>query len=382
MTEKKWDVSIVPCADYEKETTERALEDVLRPIGGLDWVTPGMRIAVKANLVSFMKPETAAVTHPQLLQTLCAMLTARGAEVTVGDSPGGTWGAVTLNPVYNATGVRCVEETGAKLNHDFGQREAEFPEGVACKRFPYTSWLDEADAVIDFCKLKTHGLAAMSCAVKNLFGVVPGTHKPEFHYLYPQVGQFCDMLVDINEYVRPRLTIVDAVMCMEGNGPTQGTPRHMGALIASESTYKADLLCAHLIGLDEKSCPTVAAAAQRGLCPADWRELAVSGDVTPFLQPDFDKVPSRGGVEFFGQSKLLLGFLNRCFGAYPKVDAQKCVGCGKCVESCPMDTVRLKNKRAVISRGRCIRCFCCQEFCPKGAITVGRTALAKLASKL
>lgn len=376
-----FDVSITACADYSEDAVRRALRAVLEPVGGLDWVIPGMRIAIKANLVTFMKPDTAAVTHPALVTELCRMLTERGAAVTVGDSPGGTWNAAVVNMVYSATGMRAVESAGAALNHDFSQRDVDFPAGKVCRRFPYTSWLDEADAVIDFCKLKTHGLAAMSCAVKNLFGVIPGTRKPEFHYLYPQVDNFADMLIDLNEFVQPRLVIVDAVTAMEGNGPTQGTPRHMGALVASQSPYKADLLCAHLIGLDAAGCPTVAAAAKRGLCPEKLADLTVYGDPEPFVQADFDKVPPRGGVEFFGQNKLVLGFLNRVFGAYPKVDADRCVGCGKCAETCPRHTIRLKNRVAVIHRGDCIRCFCCQEFCPKGAITVQRTALAKLLGK-
>ncbi len=377
----EFDVSIAACPDYAPETVRAALRAVLEPLGGLGWVKPGMRVAIKANLVTFMKPESAATTHPELLLALCELLAERGAQVTVGDSPGGPWNAAAVNVVYNATGVRAVERAGTALNRDFGQREVSFPEGNTCKSFPFTTWLDDADAVVDFCKLKTHGLAAMSCAVKNLFGVIPGTRKPEFHYLYPQVEQFADMLVDLNEYVKPRLTIVDAVECMEGNGPTQGTPRHMGALVASDSTYKADLLCAELIGLDAETCPTVAAAAARGLCPADVNALRIAGDASPYLQPDFEKVPIRGGVEFFGQSKLVLAFLNRCFGAYPKVDRKKCVGCGKCADTCPMKTIRVKNGKAAIGRGSCIRCFCCQEFCPKGAISVGRTPLAKLAAK-
>ena len=71
-------VSIVPCPNYEPETARRALAAVLEPLGGLDWVKPGMKIAVKANLVARMKPETAAATHPALVTELCRMLTERG----------------------------------------------------------------------------------------------------------------------------------------------------------------------------------------------------------------------------------------------------------------------------------------------------------------
>lgn len=69
------DVSIVRCDEYEAETCRRALESVLAPLGGLDWVQPGMRIAVKVNLVSAMPPEGAATVHPTLLCELVRMLT-------------------------------------------------------------------------------------------------------------------------------------------------------------------------------------------------------------------------------------------------------------------------------------------------------------------
>lgn len=62
------DAAIAACPDYEPETCRTALQQVLAPFGGLAWVKPGMRIAVKANLVSAMKPERAATTHPMLLR--------------------------------------------------------------------------------------------------------------------------------------------------------------------------------------------------------------------------------------------------------------------------------------------------------------------------
>ena len=103
-------VSIVPCRDYAPETVRPALEAALRPLGGLDWVQPGMTVVIKANLVSMMKPESAATTHPALLSALCELLVARGARVIVGDSPGGLYTSAYVNTVYAATGVRAVLE--------------------------------------------------------------------------------------------------------------------------------------------------------------------------------------------------------------------------------------------------------------------------------
>ncbi len=134
-------VSITACKDYTPEVCWQALEAVLQPLGGLDWVKPGMKIVIKANLVSAMKPDKAATTHPVLLAELTRMLVARGASVVIGDSPGGVYNAAFLNRVYAATGMHLAEEAGARLNHDFGQLEADFPGAYVAKHFSYTSYL-------------------------------------------------------------------------------------------------------------------------------------------------------------------------------------------------------------------------------------------------
>ena len=152
--------------------------------------------------------------------------------------------------------MTAVEEVGARLNRDFSQRAVSFPEGKILRSFQYTAWLDGADAIIDVCKLKTHGMMGMSCAVKNLFGVIPGTLKPEYHFRYPNPDDFAAMLVDLADFVRPRLSICDAVVAMEGNGPTAGTPRNVGAVLAAQSPHALDLAAAHIIGLRAQDVPT------------------------------------------------------------------------------------------------------------------------------
>ena len=206
------EVSIVPCGSYEDAAAEEALRRVLEPIGGLDFVRPGMRVAVKLNLVAAMKPETAATVHPALVCALTRLLREKGAEVVLGDSPGGLFNAPALRRVYEVCGIRAAEAFGAELNQDFSQEEADFPRAAVAKRFPFTSWLGKADAIIDFCKLKSHGMMGLTCAVKNFFGSVPGTQKPEFHYRFPKAEDFADMLVDLFEYSKPRLCICDAVI--------------------------------------------------------------------------------------------------------------------------------------------------------------------------
>ena len=377
------DVSIVRCADYGEETCERALREVLVPFGGLDWVRPGMRVVIKANLVSAMKPEKAATTHPALLAALTQMLRERGANVVIGDSPGGTFAAPHLNAVYRVCGLSEAEAAGAELNRDFSQKEAALPEAHTAKHITYTGYLDGADAIISFCKLKSHGMLSLSAATKNLFGAIPGIIKPEYHYRYPDPMDFADMLIDLNEFFRPRLYLVDAVQTMEGNGPTAGTPKYMGALLAGTNPHKIDLLCAKLIGLEAKNVPTLRAAQERGLTPASVEELKISGDAEEFVCKDFVTVQKGTGTDFGAQKGKLLGAAAKTvLRARPKLKRSRCVGCGVCRNTCPAHAIVIEKGKAKIDRRACIRCFCCQEFCPKGAMRVHRTWVARIAGKL
>ena len=374
------DLALAPCPSYAPEDCRAALEQVIAATDGLSWVKPGMRVGIKANLVAAKKPDAAATTHPALLDALCRMLRQRGAVPVIGDSPGGLYTALALNRIYRATGMDTVD---AELNADFGVREVSLPEAKIAKTATVTAWLLACDGVINFCKLKSHGMMGLSCAAKNLFGTIPGTMKPEYHFRYPKPEDFADMLVDLDEFWKPQLHLVDAVVAMEGNGPTAGAPRPLGLVLAGENPHKLDLVCAHLIGLDPKTVPTLCAAVSRGLVPERVEALSVDGDWMRFVCPDFQTISERSGLQFQNLMKgkggaLFSGFLRRSIAARPGVEKSLCVGCRKCEQICPAKAITMKGGRPVISRGTCIRCFCCQEFCPKGAMKVRRPPLARL----
>jgi len=374
------DVSVVACNTYEKDEVHAALAQVLEPINGLDWVKPGMKIVIKANLVSMMKPETAATTHPTLLCELVQMLRERKAEVIIGDSPGGLYNSLAVNRVYSATGMKDAERAGAILNQNYETREASFPDGIVMRDFTYTAYLDDADAIIDFCKLKTHGMMGMSAAAKNMFGVVPGTFKPEYHFRFPDHKDFASMILDLNAYFEPKikLCIADAVIGMEGNGPTQGTPRKIGVLLASVSPHALDLACAHLIGLGINDVPTLQVAHEHGLIPESADQLTIHGSLDDFLVSDYKNIHVRRSLQFEGHGKFAAMFVRSALRAVPRPNKKSCIGCKKCAEICPAHVITMKNNIPVIDRERCITCFCCQEFCPVGAMKVHRPLIAKL----
>lgn len=375
------DVVLVPCANYDPAHVRPALEALLARVGGLDWIRPGMRIGIKANLVAAMSPDSAATTHPALISALVELLQARGAVAVVGDSPGGLYNAAFLNRVYAASGM---DKTGGVLNRDFSTRDTALPEAVVCKHATVTGWLLDCDAIINFCKLKSHGMMGLSAAAKNLFGSIPGTMKPEYHFRYPDPMDFARMLVDLDEFWKPQLHLVDAVVAMEGNGPTAGTPKQIGCLLAGENPHRIDLLCAKLIGLDPGTVPTLRAAWERGLCPEQLSELEIDGPWERFVSRDFVTITQRNGLQFQNllgggvRGALFSRFLSRSLAARPSVEKTACVGCRKCERICPAKAITMRRGKPVVERKTCIRCFCCQEFCPKGAMQVRRPPLAKL----
>jgi len=371
------------CPDYEDDHCKEALLSILNELGGLDWITPGMTIGIKVNLCAGRKPEAAATTHPALVSALVSLLCERGARVIVGDSPGEPFTPVVLNRIYSVCGMNRVREAGALLNDNYDHQEVSFSDGVSVQSFECCTWLSQCDAIINFCKLKSHGLMGMTAAVKNLYGIIPGTRKSEYHFMHPDPGDFANLLCDLNEYLKPRLVLVDAVQVMEGNGPTQGTPRFMGLLIGGINPYEVDRFCASLLGVDEYEIPYLAAAKKRGLlseedpynttqitAPYALKDFVRSGATSSwFLEDDKDS---------FGKKVLKKG-LYYIMRSRPVPDSS-CTGCGHCAKGCPANAIIIKNKKAHIRRSQCVRCFCCQEFCPFGAMKAERSLIAKLAS--
>lgn len=378
------DVSIVKCNDYSEDNVRAALTEALEAVGGLDMINPGMKVGIKVNLVTGAKPEKAVTTHPVMVCELIKMLTERGAEVIVGDSPGGLYNSAFVNGVYSVSGLKSVEKCGGTLNQDFSEKTVSYPDAEVLKEFEYTAWLDNVDVIIDFAKLKTHGMMGMSAAAKNMFGAIPGIVKPEYHFRYPDYDKFASMIVDLDEYFKPVLSIVDAVVGMEGNGPTMGTPRHIGCVIASPSPHKADLVCAHVLGIEPDRLPILSSAIRRGLCPDNIGELAVYGDPEDFYISDYNNIAHPKSIVFEGEGffrKILFRIIQWAVRSRPVLRKKECVGCRVCENICPAKAIQIVKGKAVISRKECISCFCCQEFCPKGAMKVKRPFIAKLLDK-
>jgi len=383
--EKGTPVALTRCASYQEEEIRRCLAKMFADLAlPREWFA-GKRICLKPNLVMAKKPELGATTHPAVLAALAKLLLEQGAgEILIADSPGGPYAAANLEIVYRTCGLTALAEIpGVRLNSDFGFRTVTLEQGRTLKNCSFLNAVLDSDMLINVCKLKTHGLTGLSCAVKNLFGLVPGVEKFAMHATYPKIEEFSDMLVDITEYIRgrmPYLAVCDGIVGMEGNGPTHGTPVESGVLLASVSPYALDTAAEHIIGC---TVPVVHLdkAAQRGLTETrDWRQVRILSDTE---LPGYHFTPPEASAGRFlkNLSGFMGGRLAEAFAAKPIIDNKTCVGCGVCERSCPAHAISIQNtgagRRAVIAHKGCIRCYCCQELCPHGAVRMGKNPLIR-----
>ncbi len=394
-------VMMTPCTEYDVQALKDILLRQMTDSGVIDKIHPGMKIALKLNLVAAMKPERGGTSHPAVIEALCCILQELGAEVILGDSPGGPFAAPILKNVYRACQIEDVAgRTGALLNCDYSQREVENPEALVAKNITVTNYLLEADAIINCAKLKTHGMMAMTATVKNMFGSIPGTMKPEYHFRFPTQEEFGNMLIDLQLFWKSKIIyhVLDGILGMEGNGPTAGAPRQVGVLLSGTNPYDIDLVGARIIGLEAEDVPTTALAAKRGLgkktaddvdilLTKDRETAEISGsreDLSSFIIPDYDLIKKHEDIQFGGDSlfdKIKQKVMSFFLSSKPAPKRSECIGCKKCMEICPARAITMENNIPNIDRSKCIKCFCCQEFCPKGAMKVHRSMVAKLLSK-
>lgn len=368
-------VTVHRCASYAQPDVDSALARCLADLGGLSaYVKPGMRVALKCNLLLPMRPEQGGTTHPALVTSLIRAIQKIGATPFIIDSPGGPYNKAMLRTVYQTTGMHAASrETGVELNYDTSAVETASPSALWLKRMRILRPLADADAVIDLPKLKTHGFMLYTGAVKNMFGAIPGTEKAEYHLRMKAPEDFRKAMVDICETVNPVLTVMDAVEAMEGNGPSAGTVKNANMLIASPSPYALDLGAAWLAALPIERIYTIREAAERGLAPDDPARLTWLGDEPKSLRVKLALPASQslGILRRFIQSRTLGTWMQ----PRPVINTKKCVGCGICASNCPPKTIDLSSGKASIGFDNCIRCYCCQELCPEKAIDIRRSAV-------
>lgn len=357
-------IHITPVGSYDTGALNEAFALGLSAIGQPPF--RGCRVLVKPNLLRPSSPDSAVTTHPAVITALCDRLLDAGATVSIGDSPG----IGSAERVLDRLGLTAYLRSRDIPIADFSRLERRTcPDPILFREFHLPAVLSEGDCIINVPKLKTHQMMTLTAAVKNLYGCIVGIEKVRRHLMSGENrDHFATLLIDLWRTIAPQLNILDAIVAMEGDGPSSGTPRTTGFMAFSDDALALDAVVAQLVGIDAGRIPVLAVARQHGLPQAVERH-AVSGDAALRIEPPL-ALPSSLNTDF-AMPRLLTRFVKRFILAYPHVGVL-CTACGICASHCPADAITIKD-RAVVDRRRCIRCWCCQELCDRKAVTARRS---------
>jgi uncharacterized protein (DUF362 family)/Pyruvate/2-oxoacid:ferredoxin oxidoreductase delta subunit len=352
---------ILKKSTYDYNMIKRTFFEIMDTIGG-DLIGKSDRVLIKPNLLSPASPEEAVLTHPMIVKAAVEYVLQKGACPQVSDSPA----IGSFEKIMKNSGIR---NALAGLNVACGafDKSLKTDIGEPFNAIEIAEDAIHADVIINLPKLKTHSQMLLTLGVKNMFGCIVGYRKAEWHM---RTGinrtMFAKLLILIYQRIRPRFTILDGILAMEGEGPGKsGRPRELGILLGSRDAFAVDSTVCRMFGLDADRLPTLRVAREMGIAEADTE---IDGDI-PIIR-DF-RLPLISPL-MYGPQKLH-GFIRRHLLQRPISDNLNCQMCGECWKICPAGAISLREEKLSFNYDRCIRCFCCIEVCPYGALHARET---------
>jgi uncharacterized protein (DUF362 family) len=371
-------VAIVKCNNYDPENVFNAIKKAIDLIG-IDLrkkVLSAENVLIKPNLCNNSKPDEGITTHPEVIKAILQLIQAYDTDILIGDNSVGRDEPKHLDIVYKTCGVDDIIETYCckkdYLNSDI--------KAYSCmidgkKQFFYLSEKILATSfIINVPKFKTHGLMTFTGAIKNLYGMIPGNTKRQLHVELPNKQQFAELLVNMYDLIRPGLNIVDAVVGIEGEGPSKsGKKRKIGYIIASENALATDIVATMMMGIDYQEVPTNDYA---------YRYYDIK-NVEDFLEIVGEPIEQCIQSDFVLPNTVLFNdqLTERIFSiSTPKlaIDTDKCKKCMMCLKNCPKGAIHLSvDNNIQIDTSECISCMVCMEICPFAAVKSKLPAIYK-----
>lgn len=347
-------------SDYESVEA-----DVERIMSEFPLELEGKTVLVKPNMLGPYPPDSYVNTHPSLIRALVTRLRAAGALVTVGDNPGTQgYGAVARSAEVS----RIADASMGAFENLSGSIESVALAGGRANVNVSKAVLD-ADLLISVPKFKTHTFTRITGAIKNSYGFLVGGDKARLHLEFPGYREFSELLVDVYRVRPPDLCIMDAVVGIQGNGPSNRSYYRAGKLLASDNGVAMDAVMARMMRMKPHKVRMLAYASEIGLGTIDVEGIVVNGNSEPLK--GFRK-PAPGVPQLLGSTWIGAFFPDL---GHPRfdVDEDSCNGCGRCADACPAGAIRLQDGIPEYDYDRCISCFCCMELCEQQAISLHDT---------
>ncbi|CAG0999978.1 hypothetical protein METP2_03188 [Methanosarcinales archaeon] len=367
-------VSIVKCENYEHQKVKSAIIKSLELIGGIEEIVkPGNTVLLKVNVIIGFPPERAATTHPSIVGTMTEIVKEAGGIPWVGDSSG-AYGYTAKSLELSGIKKACEEYGGKLINFESTGVYSMNIDGQILKTANIAKSAIDCDVLVSMPKMKTHQLTKYTGAVKNFYGVIPGSGKAAIHRQAPTEERLSQAVVDIYSALKPQLAVMDGVVGMEGEGATNGTPVASNVILSSKDCVALDAVASEIMGFPHKDILTTRFTNERGLGIGELDKIEVMGEKINDVRLDFKKsrylyykLPAFMGKFMFKSAENI---------SKVAISEKECKRCGICLESCPASAITLEP-RPLIDQEKCIKCYCCHELCRNGAVKLKTSFLGR-----
>jgi uncharacterized protein (DUF362 family) len=234
------------------------------------WVAHDAVVVLKPNLCTIVPEQMEkSNTDIALTEAVCEVLLTRTDRIYIGEADH-----------LRRTAQQGFDVTGhTELARRLGIQVVNFTDAprakVACEpigEIEMPRLLLEADAFITLPVLKTHALTYFTGSLKNQWGCVPQHNRILLHQVIDQ------LLASLQRILQPRLSIMDAIVGMEGRGPVNGEPRRLNLVLAGRDAVAVDATAMRLVGLEPSRARHIAIAAEQGLGRIRSEEIEIDGN--------------------------------------------------------------------------------------------------------
>lgn len=365
-------VCIYKCSGYDKDRIKEIVSCYFK-----NTEFKGKNILLKPNMLQAHRPEKNVTTNPAVVEAVAEAVMEKGANCRIGDSPSG-WGMNSAKAAAEKAGfLEVCMRTGIDFDFFDSQelREVKIERGRIYNKLYLPESYFSYDIVINLPKLKTHSLTIFTLGVKNMFGLIPGLAKADFHRKAAHPKKFASALCDLYSVVIPDYTILDGIEGMDGEGPVTGRRRKLNRIFISRDANALDAVVERMCGVDPEKVPLTREVADRGLGEIDNINIEkyYSGRDEEFKGFKTSFIPVLAAMVPVWTLDILSQFLQR----RPAIDEELCISCRKCAQICPVQAIDFPEKYPHFDIKKCIKCFCCAERCTESAITEERSLLAK-----
>jgi uncharacterized protein (DUF362 family) len=270
-----------------EKNLENSIKNSLESVKWKDKIKRGDIVFIKVN-ICIDRPVKAANVNPEVIGSFVSILKNRAGRVIVGESDASsTWADIG----FKISGIdKAVEKNGGEwINISKDETEIVRDEKLLAlngKKFSKT--ILNSDVICSCSPMKTHEITDITCTIKNLFGTLPYKKKILFHPILDKV------LSDLVYIYKPKLTLVDGLTPMEGNGPAQGdVVKGLSLIIAGENCVSTDATAAKIMGFNPLEIGHIRLCYKRKLGEIEkikYVKLKPVDVLRPFKRPERDIV--------------------------------------------------------------------------------------------